>query len=174
MNFYFTDGSKDDTKLLDPSLPDAVKALIQQSRGTAPARPSGPNFDLFKTNLQKDFMLSADAYAFLAQSYDAGYVAAYGLTFASRAGTNYDGRQVAEGLASLSAGTLINISPTEWPAGKAELSSGPLKINLVGTSGELDFNASIGEAPGPIEIWSVAAGLGGFVTDEVVKPLTGN
>jgi branched-chain amino acid transport system substrate-binding protein len=170
VKFYFTDASKDDTRLLDPSLPAAVKTLIQQSRGTAPARPSGPNFDLFKTNLQKDFMLSADAYAFLAQSYDAGYVAAYGVTFASRSGTNYDGRQVAEGLASLSAGTLINIGPTEWPAGKNELASGPLKINLVGTSGELDFNASTGEAPGPIEIWSVAADLGGFMTDEVVKP----
>jgi branched-chain amino acid transport system substrate-binding protein len=171
VKFYFTDGSKDDTKLLDPGLPDAVKNLIQQSRGTAPARPSGPNFDLFKTNLQKDFTLAADAYAFLAQSYDAGYVAAYGITFASRSGTNYDGRQVAEGLASLSAGTLVNIGPTEWPAGKNELSAGPLKINLVGTSGELDFNATTGEAPGPIEVWSVAAGLGGFVTDEVVKPL---
>ncbi|NUQ75114.1 MAG: ABC transporter substrate-binding protein [Polyangiaceae bacterium] len=171
VKFYFTDGSKDDTKLLDPALPQGVKDLIQQSRGTAPARPSGPNFELFKTNLQKDFMLSADAYAFLAQSYDAGYVGAYGIAFASRAGTDYDGRQVAEGLANLSSGTMINISPTEWPAGKSELSSGPLKINLVGTSGELDFNASTGEAPGPIEIWSVAPTLGGFVTDEVVKPL---
>lgn len=171
VKFYFTDGSKDDTKLLDPALPQGVKDLIQQSRGTAPARPSGPNFELFKTNLQKDFMLSADAYAFLAQSYDAGYVGAYGIAFASRTGTDYDGRQVAEGLANLSSGTMINISPTEWPAGKSELSSGPLKINLVGTSGELDFNASTGEAPGPIEIWSVAPTLGGFVTDEVVKPL---
>lgn len=169
--FYFTDGSKDDTKLLDAALPEAVKALIQGSRGTAPARPSGPNFDLFKTNLQKDFMLSADAYAFLAQSYDAGYVAAYGVTFASRAGTNYDGRQVAEGLGNLSSGSSINISPTEWPAGKSEISSGAFKINIVGTSGDLDFNATTGEAPGPIEIWSVSPGLSGFATDDVVKPV---
>jgi len=174
VKFYFTDGSKNDAVLLDPALPSGVRTLIQQARGTAPARPSGLNYELFKTNLQKDFMISADAYAFLAQSYDAGFVAAYGLAYASRAGTDFDGLDVAEGLASLSGGTAFNIGPTDWPAGKSELSSGPLKINLVGTSGDLDFNAVTGEAPGPIEIWSVAAGLGGFVTDDVVKPLALN
>jgi ABC-type branched-subunit amino acid transport system substrate-binding protein len=170
VNFYFTDGSKNDAVLLDAALPSGVRALIQQARGTAPARPSGLNYDLFKTNLQKDFMIGADAYAFLAQSYDAGFVAAYGIAYASRAGTDYDGLDVAEGLASLSAGTAFNIGPTDWPAGKSEISSGPLKVNVVGTSGELDFDAATGEAPGPIEIWSVGAELTGFVTDTVVLP----
>jgi hypothetical protein len=167
---FFTDGSKNDAVLLNSALPSAVRTLIQGSRGTAPARPSGPNYDLFKTNLQKDFMISTDAYAFLAQSYDAGYLAAYGIMYASRAGAEYDGRGVAEGLASLSEGSLINLGPTDWTSGKSEVSSGPLKINVVGTSGELDFDAKTGEAPGPIEIWSVAPALAGFVTDSVQSP----
>ncbi|NUQ76754.1 MAG: ABC transporter substrate-binding protein [Polyangiaceae bacterium] len=170
VKFYFTDGSKNDAVLLDPALPSGVRAIIQQARGTAPARPSGLNYELFKTNLDKDFMISADSYAFLAQSYDAGFVAAYGIAYASRAGNDYDGLDVAEGLASLSEGTSFNIGPTDWPAGKSEISAGPLKINVVGTSGELDFNASTGEAPGPIEIWSVGPDLAGFVTDSVELP----
>jgi ABC-type branched-subunit amino acid transport system substrate-binding protein len=170
VKFYFTDGSKNDAVLLDAALPSGVRTLVQAGRGTAPARPSGLNYELFKTNLAKDFMISADAYAFLAQSYDAGFVAAYGLTYAARAGSDYDGLDVAEGLASLSAGNPFNIGPTDWPAGKSEIASGPLKINVVGTSGELDFDPATGEAPGPIEIWSVAPDLAAFVTDSVELP----
>jgi hypothetical protein len=165
--FYFTDTSKNDAVLLDLGLPSEVRAIIQNGRGTAPARPSGVNYELFKSNLDKDFMISADAFAFLAQSYDAGYVAAYGVVYASRSGADYDGLDVAEGLASLIEGTAVNIGPTAWPEGKSELSSGPLKINVVGTSGELDFDPATGEAPGPIEIWSVLPDLEGFVTDDV-------
>lgn len=168
--FFFTDGSKDNSKLLDPTLPGAVIEMIQGAKGTAPARPSGPNYDLFKINLASDFMLSADDYAFLAQSYDAGYVGAYGVVYASRADAPYDGRQVAEGMTHLSQGTLVDISPTKWSTGKAELSTGALNINLVGTSGDLDFDAATGEAPGPIEIWKVSPNLAGFETDSVVKP----
>jgi branched-chain amino acid transport system substrate-binding protein len=168
--YYFTDASKDNSQMLNPALPAAVKAIIQNAKGTAPARPSGPNYDLFKTNLAKDFQLSADAYAFLAQSYDAGYVGAYGLVYASSAGTNYDGRQVAEGMTRLSAGTIVNISPTTWSTGKAEITTGDKQINIVGTSGELNFDPATGEAPGLIEVWRVAPGLAGFETEAVVPP----
>src|SRR6185436_15923138 len=37
--FFFTDGSKDTSKLLDPALPADVKAIIQAAEGTAPAAP---------------------------------------------------------------------------------------------------------------------------------------
>jgi ABC-type branched-subunit amino acid transport system substrate-binding protein len=163
--FFFTDGSKNDAVLLDPGLPSGVRDIIQNGRGTAPARPEGVNYELFKSNLDKDFMISADAFAFLAQSYDAAYVAAYGVVYASRSGADYDGLDVAEGLASLSEGTQVNIGPTAWPEGKSELSSGPLKINVEGTSGGLDFDPETGEAPGLIEIWKVLPGLAGFVTE---------
>jgi hypothetical protein len=59
----------------------------------------------------------------------------------------------------------VNIGPTAWPEGKSELSSGPLKINVEGTSGGLDFDPETGEAPGSIEIWKVLPGLAGFVTE---------
>lgn len=168
--YYFTDASKDDAVLLDPGLPAEVKTIIQNSQGTAPARPSGANYGLFATNLQKDFGINADSFSFLAQSYDAGYVAAYGVVYASRNGNQYDGVQVAEGLSRLSSGSTINLGPTDWTAGKNEISSGPLTINIVGTSGDLDFDANTGEAPAPIEVWRVAANLSGFETAQVVTP----
>ena len=37
-------------------------------------------------------------------------------------------------------------------------------------SGELDFDATTGEAPGPIEIWGVSASGDDFVTESVVLP----
>jgi hypothetical protein len=53
---------------------------------------------------------------------------------------------------------------------KGGLSSGARTIDIEGTSGHLDFNASTGEAPGPVEIWSVEPGLTGFHTEQVIYP----
>lgn len=169
-DFYFTDASKDDAVLLDQNLSPEVKAIIQKSLGTAPARPSGNNYNLFATNLQKDFAINADSFSFLAQSYDAGYVAAYGIVYASRNGNQYDGIQVAEGLSKLSSGLAVNIGPTDWTTGKNNISSGPLTIDIVGTSGDLNFDAAVGEAPASIEVWNVAPNLAGFETSQVIVP----
>jgi branched-chain amino acid transport system substrate-binding protein len=168
--YFFTDGAKDKATLLDPKLPAEVKAMIAGAKGTAPARPSGSNYDLFKADLAKDFDVAADGFSFLAQTYDAAWCAAYGLVYADGKGKASDGRVVAEGLAHLSAGDAVNVGPIAWPAAKLALTTGDRALDVVGASGELDFDATTGEAPGPIEIWGVAASGDDFVTESVVLP----
>jgi len=168
--FFFTDGSKDASKLLDPKLPPDVQSIILASEGTAPAAPQGANYNLFKTNLDTDFGLDADSFSFLAQSYDATYCVAYGALYAETASKAYDGRLVAEGLSRLSAGPIVNIAPTEWANGKAAITSGSRQMNIKGTSGDLDFDPAKGEAPGPIEIWTVAPDLKSFLKKTTVTP----
>jgi branched-chain amino acid transport system substrate-binding protein len=153
--FFFTDGSKDAANLFSPSVPPEVNAMIANAKGTAPASPSGSNYDFFRTNLQSSFGVDAAAFSFTAQAYDATYVGAYGIIWASREGTAYDGRQVADGLSRLSMGAAIQISGTDFAEGKNALAGGQ-GIDIEGASGPLNFNKDTGEAPGKIEIWGVS------------------
>jgi branched-chain amino acid transport system substrate-binding protein len=164
--FFFTDGAKDVKSLLDPALAPEIKAIIAGAVGTAPASPSGTNYDLFKTNLTT-LGVDASSFAFLAQAYDATFIGAMGVVFASKSSTKYDGLDVADGLAHLSAGTKVNVSPTDWFSGIGELKSKG-QIDIEGTSGPLKFDATTGEAPAAIEVWKAAADFTSFTTVMVV------
>jgi branched-chain amino acid transport system substrate-binding protein len=168
MPFYFTDGSQD-AALLDPKNPAWVQTLVKKAMGTAPASPSGQNYDIFNTNLMAEFGISGTSTSFLAQAYDATYVGAYGVIWASRNGTNYDGLDVAQGMAHLEAGTLIPVGPLNWPAGKGDLVMQG-QIDIDGTSGPLQFDPNTGDAPASILVWGVAPDLSGYTTVKVVQP----
>ncbi|MDC3960038.1 ABC transporter substrate-binding protein [Polyangium jinanense] len=165
--FFFTDGAKDATKLLDPNLSSEVKQMIAGSQGTAPASPSGQIYETFRANMQSQFDTDPADFSFTAHAYDATYVGAYGVIWASRQGTDYDGRQVAEGMGRLASGDIIDITSTAWPKGKSTLAAGG-NINISGTSGPLNFEPATGEAPGRIEIWAVSNDQ--FVTVTVKDP----
>lgn len=166
-SFFFTDGAKDASSLLNPNLPAEVKQMIAGAKGTAPASPTGETYELFRANMDSQFQTDAADFSFTAQAYDATYVGAFGVIWASRDGTNYDGRQVAEGMGRLSTGDLVKITATEWPKGKNALAGGG-SINIEGTSGPLTFDPATGEAPGRIEIWAVQNDA--FVTSTVINP----
>jgi branched-chain amino acid transport system substrate-binding protein len=166
--FFFTDGSMD-TALLDPTLPTAVQTMLTGAQGTAPASLSGQNYSLFATNLMSEFMLDATSVSFLAQAYDAAYVGAFGLVHATHKGPKYDGIDVAEGLSKLSAGTPINLGTLQWPAGKSALTGADGQIDVEGTSGHLQFDATKGEAPGDILVWGISMDLKMFTQTQVVQ-----
>jgi ABC-type branched-subunit amino acid transport system substrate-binding protein len=165
--FFFTDGSMD-TALLDSTLPVAVQSMLTGAQGTAPASLSGQNYTLFATNLLSEFQVDATSVSFLAQAYDAAYVGAYGLVYASKKGTDYDGLTVAEGLSKLSAGTSIDLGSIKWQAGKSALLTDG-QIDIEGTSGHLQFDAAKGEAPGAILIWGISMDLKMFTQTNVVQ-----
>ncbi len=52
----------------------------------------------------------------------------------------------------------INITKGQWSAIKNGLTAGDKRIDVVGISGELDFDPSLGEATAPIEVWQPAQG----------------
>ena len=164
--FFLTDGSMD-SALYDKNLPTWVKTLLSKARGTAPASPSGQNYDLFNADLEAEFKIDGTSESFLAEAYDATYVGAYGVVYASKGGPKYDGVDVAAGLAHLAKGTSVNIGSLDWTKGKDGLVTQG-SIDIHGTSGPLQFDAKTGEAPGPILIWGVGAKAFTMVT--VVQP----
>jgi branched-chain amino acid transport system substrate-binding protein len=166
-NFYFTDGAKDATAMFDSTLTAEVAAIIGKSKGTAPASPSGNVYDTFRANYKAKFNREAADFSFTAHAYDATYIGAYGVIWASRQNDAYDGNQVAEGMLNLSSGSPIDISFGKWSNGKTALANG-MSIDVQGASGALQFNPDTGEAPGGIEIWSAAGGK--FMTQKVVFP----
>jgi branched-chain amino acid transport system substrate-binding protein len=164
--FFFTDGSMD-SGLLATSLPTWVKTLLGTAQGTAPASPSGENYILFNTSLMSAFHISGTSSSFLAEAYDATYVGAYGVVYASKAGSSYDGIDVATGMAHLESGTKIDLGQLDWTSGKDDLVTKG-SIDIQGTSGPLQFNPQTGEAPGPILVWGVNGSM--FTTVAVVQP----
>ena len=166
--FFFTDGAKDSTALFDTGLPAAVKTIIKGAQGTSPASPSGKNYATLETNLTQAG-LTPSSFSFLAQAYDATMIGAFGIIAASKVNTKYDGLNVADGLAHLSAGTMIDLNPTQWLSGIGELTSAG-QINVEGTSGHLDFDPKTGEAPGKIEIWQASADLTSFTSVKTIDP----
>ena len=165
--FFFTDGSMD-SALVDPSSPPPSKAILAKAQGTAPADPSGSNYDVFTANLMTQFGLTTPV-SFLAQSYDATYVGAYGVVYASRSGTNYDGLDVATGIAHLEQGPVIPLGPVQWPAGVGDLLNQG-SIDITGTSGPLQFDPTTGEAPGAILWWQITGTPPASAQVMVVQP----
>ena len=163
---FFTDGSKDATKLLSADVPAEVKALIAGARGTAPASARDPaTYDLFSASLLAEFPeADPSKISFLAHAYDAAYLGALGVVFASADAKPYDGRGVAEGLSKLSAGESFDLGGLTWPAAKQTLGTAD-QIDVRGISGELDLDPASGEGPAPIEVWRVNDAGTGFTTE---------
>jgi len=151
--FFLTDGAKEGPVFFDPGISPGVKAILTNAKGTAPAVPDGNLYPIFTANLDLEFGLDASTYAFLANAYDAAYVGSYAMVGAGKAGTQFDGRQVAIGLGTLLVGaTPIDVGQPQWPQGKGAIIDGGT-IDVTGTSGDLDFDPVLGQAPAKIEIW---------------------
>ena len=169
--YFFTDGSKDKTVMLDDmTLSAEVKQMIQGALGTGPPSPvANSNYQQFDASLFKDFGINGTDFSFLANSYDAGYLVAMGAVFASSGTMNYDGRDVAAGYSRVILGDNITVGASSWGSVKAALTNGD-SFNLDGISGSLDFVVANGEAPGPIEIWRVNAAGTEFEAELTIFP----
>lgn len=153
--YFLTDGSKDASVLLSSTLTPQAQALVDAAIGTAPASPTGTAYNVFRDDLQNQFGADASQYSFVAHSYDAAYVGAYGIVYGVSMAEDFDGTEVADGLSRLSEGANeVAVGSTQFSTAVTELSQGR-SIDIRGTSGPLDFDAATGEAPGDIEVWGV-------------------
>lgn len=151
---FLTDGSKDAAVLLSSSNDTAIQTIVRGAIGTAPASPEGTAFEVFRESLLHEFNSDASQFSFVGHSYDAAFVGAYGIIYASHAATDFDGRLVADGMALLASGDAITVGNGDFSRAVSALSVGTA-IDIEGTSGPLDFDPTTGEAPGDIEIWVV-------------------
>jgi hypothetical protein len=130
-------------------------------------------YGTLKQALADAFEIDADGFSFLAQSYDAAYLAGYGLAYAEAAAPPQDGRRVVEGFSRTVAGTSIRVGKPEWNQARRALTEGDdadRTIDIDGTSGPLDFDVSTGDTTGPMEIWRPNADATSFETCAVCDP----
>jgi ABC-type branched-subunit amino acid transport system substrate-binding protein len=165
--FFLTDGSKDASKLLAADVPPAVKEILKTVKGTGPASArDDATFKTFSAGFGAEFPgFDPSQFAFLAHAYDATYLGALAVIDASKV-PEYDGRQVAAGLAKLSAGTPIEIGPVSWTSAKDTLATDG-QIDVLGISGNLNLDPTLGEGPAPIEVWVVSPDGTTFVTEAI-------
>jgi ABC-type branched-subunit amino acid transport system substrate-binding protein len=147
-------------------------AFLSRIRGTAPALPpfndpSGPVFAAFTVSYRGKWKEDPASTAFVANAYDATYAVAIA---AAVAGTSPTGRQIAANLARMSdhGGTAVQISPEQYQAGVNALVGGGT-IDLVGTSGPIDWDANGDVLTAPTEVWQVAADATMMPTFKVVS-----
>ncbi len=172
--FILTDGMRDsalmagvvdgDGNTVVPGLDDA--RLLCTLLGTNPSSPSGELYAGFERRYEANFQSSPTT--FTAHAYDAAYVVALGLAASFGAGEPAPGgRQLAEGIARLTRGEEIIVgvsAPGNFGRGVDILASSDVAgIDLVGVSGALDFDPSVGEAPSGIEMWRFDPGAGEIV-----------
>jgi branched-chain amino acid transport system substrate-binding protein len=151
-------------------------AYLARIRGTAPALPafsdpSGPVFAAFSTSYQGRFHEDPANTAFVANAYDAFYVLAIA---AGAVGARATGAQIAANIARMSDpnGKKIPIDPSDFQAGVNQLKSAGATIDLVGTSGPIDFGDNGDIVTAPIQVWTIAmsAGAPTFKTVMTITP----
>ncbi len=142
--------------------------------GTSPAVPSGDRYDAFAAAYAGAYDgQSAGDSSYSAYAYDAAWLTIYGATWALAEEGGLTGQHAANGLTHLSAkgGEEIATGPVSWLQLQAEFAKGT-DVNVVGASGELDYDPDTEETTGPIEVWGIdrVGGEPGFVVLDTVAP----
>ena len=171
--FLMTDSAK------KPSLWEQLGgnyAVMTRVRGTGPANPdfmdpSGKAFTVLQTNYKDTFGEDPAETAFVGNAYDAFYAAAFA-ALAAPAGQR-DGKQLVANLARMSdpMGASIVVGSNSINSGVTPLQMGET-IDLIGTSGPIDFDDNGDVKSAPIEKWSVVTtgSTPMFHTDTIVVP----
>jgi branched-chain amino acid transport system substrate-binding protein len=150
--------------------------FLTRIRGTAPALPafsdpSGPVYAAFDVSYRGQWKGETPAdTAFVANAYDAVYAIAIG---AAAAGPSPTGHAIAAQLGRMSdhAGTSVQVGPAQYQAGVNALLAGGT-IDLVGTSGPIDWDEKGDVVTAPTEVWQVVQGTNAMPAFKVLKTVT--
>jgi serine/threonine protein kinase/ABC-type branched-subunit amino acid transport system substrate-binding protein len=151
-HWLFCDAIKEPSLLTALAHPDEIDGAY----GIESADGGGPEAASFQTHFFSRFQRSANEQAYAANRYDAVYLLALGAAWAAGRDDKgaITGARIARGLTHLSSGPRFSLTPEMFPAARAALSAGQ-SIDVVGASGELDFDEAVGEAHGPVRLWRV-------------------
>ncbi len=146
--------------LSDTGYNDAVLAAATgfgdgQIRGVRPSPSEGPVYDTYKFAYKA--LHGRDPTAYTPETYDATWLAIHGVTWAELQEDDLTPKSMARGLHKVSAGTPANISALSWKT-IGQLFEEGQTVNLVGASGELDFDDVTEETRSKIEVWSITGG----------------
>lgn len=167
MPIFLTDAARDEDVLVEAF---SARSLFPNIRGTAPSVPDGSVYDFFSGAYAGAFAPdSASASVYTAHSWDAAWLAIYGVAWSSANEGGISGLGIARGLRHVSAGVEVDINPTKWTQVRASFDEGSA-IDVTGASGSLDFDAQTGETTAPIDVWEIGADAASFETRYTIEP----
>ena len=149
----------------------AVSALYPRVVGSRPAVPSGNTYNLFQASFRSAYAVDPNTFSFVPHSYDAAWLAFYGTARALRVEKKITGTGIARGLRSISNGTPnpIPVAPANWESIIDTLGTGGT-VNVVGASGNLDYDPTTEETAGLVDIWKISADGKSIITDTTIDP----
>jgi len=165
-NLFLTDSAAN-TDLLTNA--DAAKALFPRVRGSRPAVPQGPVYEQFRASFTAAFKTDANAYSFVAHSYDAAWLTFFGSAWSLGEDHFVHGFGIAKGLRHVSFGPPAPIEPSSWLDVVTELGSGR-DVDAEGASGKLDFDPATEETRGPTDIWKISTDGTAIEIETTIKP----
>jgi len=148
--------------------------FLTRIRGTAPALPafsdpSGPVYASFAASYRGRWNQEDPAdTAFVANAYEAAYAIAIA---AAASGASATGVSIATNLSRMSSGAAVHVGPGEYQAGVNALVGGA-SIDLVGTSGPIDWDDKGDVLTAPTEVWQVVQGTTAMPEFKVLKTVT--
>lgn len=135
----------------------SAKAVYPRIIGSRPKVPSGTTFDLFKLSYTAAFKEDPSNFTFVPHAYDATWLVFAGTAYSLRREQNITGSGIARGLRRVaSSGDGVNLAPANWERIRNDLGNDK-PINLVGASGNLDYDPVTEETRGSINIWKISA-----------------
>ncbi len=153
--FFFADGAATRT------FATAVEAagIGDRLRGTRPTDTDTPVFTIYATRFRQEFAdTDPTDVSFLAQAYDASWLALYATAWAQYNEPDLGPRSLARGLRRISSGANISIQPSNWPEVVEAFQDGA-SIDLSGASGPLDYSPETEElTSGAVSVWRVESG----------------
>ena len=154
-DIFLADGAYD-TSILDETR-DEASILYPQIRGTRPSVPEGTVYNQFLASYSAAYGEDASTGGFTAHAYDASWLVIYGSAWSYfHEGETISGTGIASGLRHVSKGDEINIVPTSWTSVIANFQEDQ-SIDVIGASGDLDYDASTEETTAPIDIWKISS-----------------
>lgn len=139
-------------------------ALYPNVRGVFPGDPTAREvYKFFRTTYDATFPETATGASYSSHTYDAAWLAIYGAAWSYyQHGGEIVGRHMAEGLTKISAGESYDIVSTTWNGIKTAFKA-KRSINVVGASGELDYDPMTEETTAPVIRWTIVPdGSGGW------------
>lgn len=157
VEIFFADGGADPYLLTETQNASQLWPLI---RGSRPQVPEGPVYDTFRAAYSSAYNGEDPSPAVYASfSFDAAWLALYGMAWATHQEAEIRGTTIARGLRRVSgpASAEVPVRASSWEAVQQAFEAGEA-VDLRGASGPLDFDPATGETAIPIEIWVIEGG----------------
>jgi ABC-type branched-subunit amino acid transport system substrate-binding protein len=156
--FFLTDAAANSA--FTAGVTDAT--ALARVRGTRPVQLATPEFETFVSLYQIRFgTTDVRELSFTSNAFDAAWLGLYGMAWAVENEPDMSPRSIAAGLRQVTGGSAMvaTTTPSSWLTVQNEFeATPPAAIEVVGASGDLDYDPATEELSGNFEVWVVVDG----------------